>query len=204
MLVLVSSFPYALGKGAEEVAAILHTTHCAQEQGHGLMDVLTGRVNPAGRTTQTWPRDILDLPPMMDYDIRNGHTYMYSKAEPLYPFGYGLSYTTFGYSDMKAGVRDGEVCVSFTLTNTGATDGDEVPQLYMRVAPGEPYKLRSFARVAVPAGESRRVELRLPLDEAGDWRPAERDFRLPEGAKVDVAVGASSADLRLHGQVKAK
>ncbi len=204
VLVLVSSFPYALGKGAEEVAAILHTTHCAQEQGHGLMDVLTGRVNPAGRTTQTWPRDILDLPPMMDYDIRNGHTYMYSKAEPLYPFGYGLSYTTFGYSDMKAGVRDGEVCVSFTLTNTGATDGDEVPQLYMRVAPGEPYKLRSFARVAVPAGESRRVELRLPLDEAGDWRPAERDFRLPKGAKVDVAVGASSADLRLHGQVKAK
>jgi len=202
VLVLVSSFPYALGKVAEEVEAIVHVTHCAQEQGHGVADVLFGAVNPAGRTTQTWPADIIDLPDMMDYDIRHGHTYMYAKAEPLYPFGYGLSYTTFEYSDLDVAVENDRMVARFKLKNTGKRDGEEVAQLYLRLSDGEPYKLRTFARVAVKAGESRGVELSLPLADAGDWRPAERDFRLPEGARVDVAVGASSADLRLRGRVE--
>ena len=204
MLVLVSSFPYALGQAADEVQAILKTTHCAQEQGHGIADVLTGRVNPAGRTTQTWPADILDLPPMMDYDIRNGRTYMYSKVEPLYPFGYGLSYTTFDYSDLKVSTDGDTLRVSFTLRNTGDRDGEEVPQMYLRTGKDEPYKLRAFDRVAVPAGGEKRVMLTLPMADAGDWRPAERDFRLPAGTRAEVAVGASSADLRLHGSFKVK
>ena len=202
VLVLVSSFPYALGKVAEEVPAILHTTHCAQEQGHGLADVLTGRVNPAGRTTQTWPADILDLPPMMDYDIRNGHTYMYATATPLYPFGYGLSYTTFDYSDLKVSTRGDTLRARLRLTNTGRRDGDEVVQLYMRPHAGGPYKLRTFARVAVPAGQSREVELVLPLADAGDWREDTGDYRLAPGTRADIAVGASSADLRLHTTVR--
>ena len=179
VLVLVASFPYALGELAETVPAILKTTHCAQEQGHGLADVLTGRVNPAGRTTQTWPRDILDLPPMMDYDIRHGHTYMYSKAEPLYPFGYGLSYTTFAYSDVRTAYdADGTLRTRFTLTNTGTRDGEEVAQLYVRLRPGEPLQLRGFTRVALRAGESRPVEIVVPASQVGDYaapslRPAE-------------------------------
>ncbi|MBJ2184106.1 MAG: glycoside hydrolase family 3 C-terminal domain-containing protein [Muribaculaceae bacterium] len=204
VLVLVSSFPYALGAVAEEVPAILHTTHCAQEQGHGLMDVLTGRVNPAGHTTQTWPADILDLPPMMDYDICHGHTYMYSTAAPLYPFGYGLSYTTFEYSGLKLSTDGDTLRATFALTNTGSRDGEEVAQLYLRTAAGAPLKLRTFARVAVPAGESRRVELSLPLADAGDWRPAERDFRLPAGARVEVAVGGCSTQLPLRGEIRIK
>lgn len=204
VLVLVSSFPYALDRVAEEVPAILHTTHCAQEQGHGVADVLFGAVNPAGRTTQTWPADILDLPPMMDYDIRHGHTYMYSTAAPLYPFGYGLSYTTFEYSGLKLTTEGDTLRATFTLSNTGARDGEEVAQLYLRTAAGEPLKLRTFARVAVPAGESRRVELSLPLADAGDWRPVERDFRLPAGARVEVAVGGCSTELPLHGEIKIK
>lgn len=201
VLVLVSSFPYALDKVAEEVPAILHTTHSAQEQGHGLADVLTGRVNPAGRTTQTWPADILDLPPMMDYDIRNGRTYMYSKAEPLYPFGYGLSYTDFDYSDLRVSTEGDALHAKVRVSNTGKCDGDEVVQLYLKAGDNEPYKLRTFARVAVPAGESRDVELVMPLADAGDWRPDHKDFRLASGTPAEVAVGASSADLRLKSSV---
>lgn len=198
VLVLVSSFPYALGKAAEEVPAILHTTHCAQEQGHGLADVLMGRVNPGGKTTQTWPADILDLPPIMDYDIRHGHTYMYATAKPLYPFGYGLSYTEFEYSDLTVDEDDDCIVARFTLANVGDRDGEEVVQMYIRPEATEPYKLRTFARVPVAAGESRSMELRVPLADAGDWDSASGDFRLRRRG-VDVAVGASSADLRLHG-----
>ncbi|MDE6270705.1 MAG: glycoside hydrolase family 3 C-terminal domain-containing protein [Muribaculaceae bacterium] len=201
VLVLVSSFPYALGKLAEEVPAILKTTHCAQEQGHGLADVLTGRFNPAGRTTQTWPADILDLPPMMDYDIRNGRTYMYSKAKPLYPFGYGLSYTTFDYSDFAAATEGDEIKATVTVSNTGERDGEEVVQLYLKTGEAEPYKLRTFSRVAIPAGESRVVELVIPLADAGDWRPEYKDFRLAAGTEVELAVGKSSTDLPLSTTV---
>jgi beta-glucosidase len=86
VLVLVSSFPYTINWSNEHLPAIIQATHCCQEQGSGVADVLFGDVNPAGRTVQTWVKDITDLPPMMDYDIRNGRTYMYAKIEPLYPF----------------------------------------------------------------------------------------------------------------------
>lgn len=198
LLVLTSSFPYALGELAEQIPAILHTTHSAQEQGHGLMDVITGRVNPAGRTTQTWPADILDLPPMMDYDIRNGRTYMYSTATPLYPFGYGLSYTDFEYSGLKVRTEGDDLVATFKIKNTGSRDGEEVAQLYLRWDDNMPYKLRTFARVAIPAGKTEKVTLRLPLADAGDWREAQRDYRMPDGAQPQVAIGASSADIRLR------
>lgn len=203
VLILVSSFPYALGNLSETLPAILHTTHCAQEQGHGLMDVLTGRFNPAGRTTQTWPADILDLPPMMDYDIRHGRTYMYSHAQPLYPFGYGLSYTTFDYSDLDVSSEDDTLIAHVTITNKGDRDGEEVAQLYLRWDDDMPYKLRTFNRVAIPAGESRKIELRLPLSDAGDWRADNMDFRVPTGSDIEIAIGSSSADLRLFSKLKA-
>ena len=95
VVVLVSSFPYAINWTQQNVPAILHIAHAAQEQGTAIADVLFGDYNPAGRLNQTWPKSLDQLPPMMDYDIRHGRTYMYFKGEPLYPFGYGLSYTTF-------------------------------------------------------------------------------------------------------------
>ena len=97
IMVLVSSFPFAVNWAQENLPAIVHISNSSQELGNGLADVIFGRYNPAGRTTQTWVKSIEDLPPMMDYDIRNGRTYMYTKRKPLYPFGYGLSYTTFEY-----------------------------------------------------------------------------------------------------------
>ena len=119
----MSSFPYTINWSKENIPAILHITQSSQELGNGLADVLFGKVSPAGRLVQTWPASITDLPAMLDYNIRDGRTYMYSKKEPLFPFGYGLTYTTFSYSDLKTDsktLRDGQtVNVSLHLENTG-------------------------------------------------------------------------------------
>src|SRR4030095_11893792 len=101
IVVLKSSFSYAINWTQEEVPAIVHMALNSQEEGRALASVLFGDYNPAGRLVQTWPKSLDQLPPMMDYDIRNGRTYMYFRDKPLYPFGYGLSYTTFDYQDLK-------------------------------------------------------------------------------------------------------
>src|SRR5678815_2475235 len=130
IVVLKSSFPYAINWTQDNVSAILHMALNSQEEGRALASVLFGDYNPAGRLVQTWPRSLEQLPPMMDYDIRHGRTYMYFRDKPLYPFGYGLSYTTFAYRDLKVN-RNGEtIDVSVALKNTGRRVGDEVVQLY--------------------------------------------------------------------------
>ncbi len=200
VLVLVSSFPYAINWSQEHLPAIVHLTHCSQEQGNGLADVLFGNVNPAGRTTQTWVSDILDLPDMMDYDIRHGHTYMYFKGQPLYPFGYGLSYTMFDYGQpriRKADKRQVEVVVP--VTNTGGRDGDEVVQLYVSYPSSSaehPQKqLKAFKRVHVKAGETADVVLAVNRADLSSWDVATHQFKAEKGAVV-FHIGASSADIR--------
>src|SRR5439155_24510146 len=101
MVVLISSFPYAITWTMHNIPAIVHLTHNSEESGNALADVLFGDYNPGGRLVQTWPRSMEQLPPMMDYNIRDGRTYMYFKGDPLFPFGYGLSYTSFAYSGFK-------------------------------------------------------------------------------------------------------
>jgi beta-glucosidase len=152
-VVLVSSFPYAINWTNQNVPAILHIAHAAQEQGTAIADVLFGDYNPAGRLNQTWPKSLDQLPPMMDYDIRHGHTYMYFKGEPLYPFGYGLSYTTFKYSHLRVGSDIARVDV----TNTGKRSGDEVVQLYVKRQGLK--QLKGFERISLKPGETRTVEI---------------------------------------------
>jgi beta-glucosidase len=201
VLVLVSSFPYAINWSQAHVPAILQATHCCQEQGNGVADVLFGRVNPAGRTVQTWVSDITELPPMMDYDIRHGRTYMYYQGEPLYPFGYGLSYTTFRYGKPKLLSRptDDTLRVSVTVKNVGPRDGDEVVQLYVRYldsAVDRPrQQLCAFRRVAIVAGQSEQVTLTVPRRELAYFDEDSDEF-VDEKGRVELCVGASSADLR--------
>lgn len=130
---------------------------------------------------------------------------MYAKAEPLFPFGHGLSYTTFDYSDLSIG-RDGDnLNVAFTLTNTGERDGEEVVQLYLslddRTADTAP-RLKEFSRLPLKAGEDVRVSFAIPLSEAGHWDEEAHGYAIPEGTKAHVAVGSSSKDIRLAGDVK--
>ena len=123
IVVLISSYPFAINWPQEHVPAIVHMSQNSQELGSALADVLFGDYNPAGRLVQTWPKSLDQLPPMMDYNIRNGRTYMYFKGEPLYPFGYGLSYTTFKYSNLKTSAetlaKDGSITVSVDVENSG-------------------------------------------------------------------------------------
>ncbi|HEV7893257.1 MAG TPA: glycoside hydrolase family 3 C-terminal domain-containing protein [Pyrinomonadaceae bacterium] len=203
IVVLRASFPYAINWTQGNVPAIVHLTNNSQEEGNALADVLFGDYNPAGRLVQTWPRALEQLPPMLDYDIRHGRTYMYFKGEPLYPFGFGLSYTTFAYSNLRAPViipTDGSITVSVDVKNTGGRAGEEVVQMYLKHLDSKvarPLKeLKGFARVALKPGESKTVRLTLKGEQLAYWNAGERRF-VPEGETVQIMVGSSSADIRL-------
>lgn len=206
VLVLVSSFPYAIPWSAEHVPSILHITQSSQELGNGLADILFGKVSPAGRLVQTWPASMDQLPPILDYNIRNGRTYMYDAHKPVFAFGHGLSYTSFEYSGMDLGpapLDEGEIReVTLEVRNAGEVDSDEVVQLYVR-HPGSKVQrpalaLKGFKRVHIPAGESKRITLPLDSDELRYWSEADHAFVLEKGS-VEVMIGAASDDIRLRG-----
>ena len=204
VMVLVSSFPYAINWEQENIPAIVHMANSSQEMGNGLADVLFGDYNPAGRTSQTWPKSLDQIPPMMDYNIRNGRTYMYFKGEPLYPFGYGLSYTTFAYSNLRFGSPSlsakAFVDVNVDVKNTGTRAGDEVVQLYVKhigSSVDRPNKeLRGFKRVRIPAGETKTVTITVPASRLAYWNTAAKAWTV-ENDKVQIMVGSSSADTKL-------
>jgi beta-glucosidase len=211
IVVLISSFPYAINWTQQNVPAILHMAQNSQEEGNALADVLFGDYNPAGRLVQTWPKSIEQLPPMLDYDIRNGRTYMYFKGEPLYPFGYGLSYTTFGYSGLRtrgAPLRaNGQLNIDFELTNTGKRVGEEVVQLYVKHLESKvarPIKeLKGFKRVAVKPGQTEHVRLVLSGNQLAFWDVRTHSFVVEPG-KIQILIGSSSADIRLTRTVQVK
>jgi len=207
VVVLISSFPYAINWTQANVPAIVHMTHNSQEEGNALADVLFGDYNPAGRLVQTWPSDISQLPPMMDYNIRNGRTYMYFKGQPLYPFGFGLSYTNFKYEGLNvrpALPSNGTLEIKFNVTNTGKRDGEEVVQLYVRHLDSKvtrPQKeLKAFKRISVKAGKTERVSLRLDASKLAYWNVDLHKF-VVESGRVQVMIGSSSADARLSKTV---
>jgi beta-glucosidase len=208
VLVLVADFPYAVNWSRENVPAILTMSQNAQEAGTAIADVLFGDYNPAGRLVVTWPRSLDQLPPMMDYDLRHGRTYMYFKGEPLFPFGYGLSYTTFAYSGLTTSAPrlgpEGEVTVSVNVKNTGTRAGDEVVQLYVRHEGSKverPRKeLRGFERVALQAGETKTVRMKLKAASLAYWDEKAGRF-IVEDEPVRLVVGGSSSDVRLETTV---
>ncbi|HET7732514.1 MAG TPA: glycoside hydrolase family 3 C-terminal domain-containing protein, partial [Paludibacter sp.] len=204
ILLLTSSFPFAINWSQEHLPAILQATHGSQEMGNGVADVLFGNVNPAGRLVQTWSRSIEDLPPMMDYDIRHGRTYMYNQKTPLYPFGFGLSYTSFSYSNLQLSQqsigRDGKITVSLAVSNTGKRDGDEVVQIYVKGIDGI-QRLKGFKRIFVAKGENRTVKIEIKGADLASWDANSNDFRLKSG-EVELLVGASSSDIRLKTKLQ--
>ena len=204
VVVLITSFPVALPWAAENATTIVHMTHNSQELGNALGDVLFGDVDPGGRLAQTWPRSLDQLPPMMDYDIRNGRTYMYFEGEPQYHFGHGLSYATFAFADLKTSSaalgQNGAVDVSVDVTNTGTRAGDEVVQLYVRYPASRlsrPRKqLRGFRRISLAAGEKKTVTLPLAASDLSYWDADEKTWAVEPGP-VELLVGGSSADTDL-------
>jgi beta-glucosidase len=205
VVVLRASFPYAIGWTQDNVPAILHMAHNSEEEGNALADALFGDFNPGGRLVDTWPQSLDQLPPMMDYDIRHGRTYMYFQGEPLYAFGYGLSYTTFAYSNLRMSSSslpaNGEITVSVDITNTGNRAGDEVVQMYVahpqsKVArPAQ--ELKGFQRMPLQPGETKTVDLRLSARALAYFDETSGQFVVEE-EPITVRIGSSSADIRLE------
>lgn len=198
VVVLETSYPVIV-----DAPALLWTTHAGAETGHAVADVLFGDVNPAGRLTQTWYASD-KLPSILDYDLaKTGMTYLYQKDRPLFAFGHGLSYTTFGYQGLK--VRGEQVSVK--VTNTGRVAGEEVVQLYThqrRSRFDQPVKrLRGFQRIALAPGESKTVTFRLPKSDLAVWDHT-RDKWVVEDAAHDVLVGSASDRIRQRTTLKVK
>jgi beta-glucosidase len=146
---------------------------------------------------------------MMDYDIRHGRTYMYSRKTPLYVFGHGLSYTTFEYAGLATSSAilpvDGEIAVSVHVTNTGPRNGDEVVQMYVRHPRSQVARpireLKGFERVSIPAGTTRRVRMTLSGEALGHFDAALERFVVEPGPAV-IEVGRSSRDIRLEQAIR--
>jgi len=211
VLVVVSSFPFAINWSKEHVPAILHISQSSQELGNGLADVIFGDVSPAGRLVQTWAASIDDLPPMLDYNIRNGHTYLYNTHEPVFPFGYGLTYTNFEYLNAKpekAMIEDKEtVNIHISIKNTGNYDSDEVVQLYASFPDSKverPKKaLKGFKRIFISKGQTKEFVIPVKADDLKYWDTGRHQFVLEKG-RIDFFVGPSSAEPKLVGSLLAK
>ena len=198
ILVNFSGSAMALVPESETCAAILQAWYPGQEGGHAVADVLLGDFNPAGRLPVTFYRGDAQLPALTDYAMA-GRTYRFLHEEPLWPFGYGLSYTTFRYG--KARVRRGFLGlgaprVVVRVRNTGTRDGDEVVQLYVRKDddPEGPVKtLRGYVRTSLKAGESRRIVFPL-TDRTFSWWSEEAGRMVPGKGPFTLLVGPGSAD----------
>lgn len=171
--------------------AILQAWYCGEKGGDAVADVLFGNYNPSGKLPVTFYKNVEQLPDFEDYTMK-GRTYRYFKEEPLFPFGYGLSYTTFKLS--KPIYRNGKVSV--IVTNTGKRDGEEVVQVYIRNpkdTEGPLKTLRGYQRVMVKAGEQQLVEIPLSREKFELWDSNTNTMRVMSG-KYEVFTGTSSAD----------
>ena len=204
VVVLVAGSSLAVNWMDEHVPAIVNAWYPGESGGTAVAEVLFGDYNPGGRLPLTYYKSLADLPAFDDYDITKGRTYQYFKGDVLYPFGYGLSYTSFKYSDLKVAEDAEFVNVSFTLKNTGRRTGDEVAQVYVRLPQREgamPAKeLKGFERVTLQKGEKRNVMIKLRKDLLRYWDEGKSRFVYPSG-EYEIMVGSSSADIRLDGVV---
>jgi beta-glucosidase len=203
VLVLLNGSALAVSWAQAHVPAIVEAWYPGQA-GNAVADVLFGDYNPAGRLPVTFYRGVDDLPPFESYAMA-GRTYRFFRGAPLYPFGHGLSYTTFRYANLRTSAPSlapgGEVEVSVDVTNTGQRAGDEVVQLYVGY-PGSAVErpvreLKGYARVPLRPGETRTVRMTLRADDLRYW-DAEHDRWVLEPRPVRLQVGASSADIRVE------
>lgn len=210
ILVISTNCPVAVNWEQDNLPAIIGGMFLGQEQGHALADVIFGKYNPGGKLSTTWYRSTDDLPDFHSYNIRYGRTYQYFEGVPLFPFGHGLSYTSFAYSRLQVSggllTRGGSITAQLQVANVGSHDGDEVVQFYVHVSGGtvqRPLKqLVGFERTRLAAGESKVVRFNLPYSAQAlrYWDDAKQQFIVTPGT-VDLMVGSSSADIRLRHQV---
>jgi beta-glucosidase len=209
VVVEMSAGPLTVPWIATNIPALLQAWWPGEEGGHAIADVLFGDVNPAGRLPHTVYASEAQVPPVDEYDITKGFTYMYVNGKPLFPFGHGLSYTTFKYSGLKLSADKikaaGQVNISVDVKNTGKRAGDEVVQFYVHQEKSSvkvPAKeLRGLQRISLQPGEKQTVTFTLPAAKLAIWDETAHGFVVEPGV-FDVMIGASSADIRLKNQIE--
>lgn len=207
ILVLFSNYPYSINMAQEKLPAVLWSATGSQDMGTAMAETIFGKNAPAGRLNMTWYRADEQLPDINDYDIIKGkRTYRYFDGDVLYPFGYGLTYSTFAYSDLTAVPEDNRtIRITFRVKNTGDRMSDEVVQVYgtapvSRIA--KPLKqLLSFRRLKdIRPGESRQTEFLISIDEFRFYDVISRTMMVEEGC-YRIFAGPSSADPVLETHV---
>lgn len=203
VLVNCSGSPIGLEPETKKCEAILQAWYPGQQGGTAVAEVLFGDYNPAGRLPVTFYRNVSQLPDFEDYNMA-GRTYRYMQDTPLFPFGYGLSYTTFSYDKVvldKSEVTAGQTLkLTVPVTNTGKRDGEEVVQVYLKKqgdAEGPVKTLRAFKRVFIPAGQTTNIEFDLKDKELEWWDEQTNTVRVCSGT-YDIMVGGSSEDESLQ------
>jgi beta-glucosidase len=210
IVVLINGNPLMINWVQANVPGILEAWYAGQSQGSAIAEVLFGDYNPGGKLTSTWVKSSSDLPDMRDYNVFKNRTYGYFTGTPLYPFGYGLSYTTFSISNLRIGPGiinpGGQATISVDVNNTGSRAGDEVVQLYVHnsdaSAKTASKRLKGFQRVSLNAGETKTITFVLPYEELSFWDVATHAFRVESGT-YDVTVGSSSSDAGVSGRITA-
>jgi beta-glucosidase len=208
VVVLVAGSSLAINWIQENVPAIVNAWYPGEQGGNAIADVLFGDYNPAGRLPLTWYQSTSDLPAFDDYEVFNNRTYMYFTGKPIYPFGFGLSYTNFVYSNIQLDKPeiDGSdtISVSVNVENTGKYDGDEVVQLYIQQKSGNlklPQKqLKAFKRISLKMGETKNVNFQLSRNDLSFWN--EKNEFVIEPGEIQILIGASSSDIRKEIHVK--
>lgn len=204
VVVLVSGSSLAINWINENIPAIVNAWYPGEQGGTAVADVLFGDYNPAGRLPLTYYNNLSELPSLGDYDITKGRTYQYFEGKPLYPFGYGLSYTTFNYTDINIHENGEAVSISFNVKNTGQRDGDEVSQVYVKLPEtGQimPLKqLKGFQRTTLKKNESKKIEIKILKEQLRYWDEQTKSFITPKG-NYHFMIGASSEDIRLEGSI---
>jgi beta-glucosidase len=209
VFVLTTGSAVAVRWAQEHLPAILLAWYPGEEGGDAVADVLFGDVSPAGRLPVTFYESIDQVPAFTDYSMA-GRTYRYFEGESLYPFGYGLSYTRFAYSNLRLsretlGAAD-RLEVSVDVRNAGERDGDEVVQLYVHdvesTRPMPLKELRGFERVSLKRGESRRMSFTLVPEKDFAYYDEDKKAFAVEPGEFELQIGASSRDTRLSGRVR--
>jgi beta-glucosidase len=199
IVVITGGSAIAIPEIKDMADAILFAWYPGEQGGNAVADIIFGNVNPSGRLPVTFYKSTTDLPDFENYSL-DGRTYKYFHSEPLYPFGFGLSYTQFQYSNLEVNINGEKIIASLTINNSGDFDGDEVVQVYTRKMDPKfwrPIKqLIGFSRISIKKGEQKSVKIEIDKKQFQCWNTEQQKY-LVEPGEYEVMAGSSSEDLRL-------
>lgn len=209
IVVELNAGPLIIPEIKEKAPAIIEAWWAGEEGGNAIADVIFGNVNPGGKLPLTVYASAEQVPSVDEYDVTKGFTYMYINGKPLFPFGHGLSYTNFNYTNFKIASKKintcGQITVNVTVENTGNRKGDEVVQLYVHDVVSSvkrPVKeLRGFQRISLNPGEKQNLIFTVPAEKLAFYDEKIHAF-IVEPGMFDIMIGSSSEDIRASGQIE--